>query len=275
MSTFAEATRVVPRAVAGEFDVDLHERWSVADTPHGGYLLAVLAEAARAVAGENHPHLTAVSATFVRAPQPGPAVATVEVLGTGRAATQVRATLAQDGAPKVVALITQGLLTDDDPWWSRRPPAEMPDPDACLPAGVRPIGAGFEVALMEYVDSRVDPDSLRFATDKPTGRGLVKAYQRLRDGTDWDPSSLLVPLDFGPPASFDLGITGTVKTMQLTAFVRVLPAPGAVLCELQANQVDRDRMDETITLWDSKGRMVGQSHQIAMVRVPDRPGPLG
>lgn len=275
MSGFAEAARVVPRETAGEFDVDLHARWSAAGTPHGGYLLAVLAEVARAVVGETHPHLTAVSASFVRAPKPGPAVAAIEVLGTGRAATQVRATLSQDGAPKVVALITQGLLTDDDPWWSRRSPVEMPDPADCVRQSVNPAGAGFEVALMEFVDSRVDRASLEFAFGRPAGRGLVKAYQRLADGADWDPSSLLVPLDFGPPGSFDLGINGAVKTMQLTAFVRGLPAPGAVLCELQANQVDRDRMDETITVWDSKGRMVGQSHQIALVRVPDRPGPVG
>lgn len=107
MANFSAATAVVPRATAGEFDVDLDPQWALEDKPNGGYLLAVLGRAAATLSG--HPHLTAISGSFVQSPKPGPAVITAELLRAGRGATQLRARQTQDGLPRVEALVTQGV----------------------------------------------------------------------------------------------------------------------------------------------------------------------
>jgi hypothetical protein len=266
MKEFAAATAVRPRPHRGaqpEFDTDLDAQWAVGDKLHGGYLLAILGRAAGLVS-TGHPHLTAVSGAFVRAPRPGPAVVVVETLRAGRSSTQLRARLVQDSEPRVEALITQGTLTEGDPWWSGAPSVTLPPEEECVPTS-HEAGA-FRVPLMEVVDQRLDPATLGFATGAPSHAGRVAGWQRLADGTGWDPLSLLVALDQVPPPTFDLGLPGWVPTIQLTAYIRHLPAPGPVSVRLVANQVTADRIDETAHAWDSKGRLVAQATQYAAVR---------
>jgi hypothetical protein len=91
----------------------------------------------------------------------------------------------------------------------------------------------------------------------------------MKDGSDWNPLSLLVVLDMGPPASFDLGISSGTPTLQFTAYIQRLPAPGPIWLELRANDVGDDRMVEVMRVWDSNRRLVAQSTQLAAVRIPD------
>ncbi len=266
MSDFDVATTVRPSPDGG-FDAELDGRWSAGGVPHGGYLLGVVGKAAAEVAAE-HPHLTSVSASFLRTPEAGPARVDVEVLRVGRSTTQLRGALRQGGALVLDALLTQGVLDDADPWWSSVSPVELPDEAECVRIPVEAPGAGFRVALMEFIDQRLDPGVLGFAMGKPTGKGRIAGYNRFVDGTDWTPLSLLIPLDAGPPASFDVGV-GRLLTQQFTAYLRSLPAPGPVRYELRSRQVSGGRIDQDALVWDSKGRLVGQSTQLGAVRLPD------
>lgn len=266
MKTFQEATAVT---VQGDhYAAELDGQWSINRKLHGGYLLAVLARAACHHAGEGHPHPTAVSGSFLQPPEPGPAEIQVETLRSGRSATQVRARLAQDGAARVEALITLGRLAEAEPWWSSPlEPVEMPDEESCFRTPTQSPD-GLELALMEVVDQRLNPAHLGFAFGAPTRNGVIAGWHRLADGSDWDPLSLLVALDALPPVSYDLGLPGWAPTIQLTAYLRGLPAPGPVRVRTQATDVTADRMDETTHAWDSKGRLVAQAVQLAGVRTP-------
>lgn len=275
MAGFEEAVRVVRRPGDGqrvEFDANLDAQWSARGVLHGGYLLAVLARAAAEVVGDDeHPHLASASAVFIESPRPGPATAIVEVLRTGRTATHVRGQLMQDDKLHVEVHLIQGALSEDDPWWSAVEHITLPDPADCLLVPAQPPGVDYRVDLLEQVEQRLDPRVLGFAVGKPAGHGLIAGYLRMTDGSDWDPVSLLVALDMGPPASLDLGIAGGTPTLQFTAYIRRLPAPGPVWLELRANDVGDDRMDEVMRVWDSKGRLVAHSTQLAAVRIPDGP----
>ncbi|TDQ43895.1 thioesterase family protein [Actinorugispora endophytica] len=279
MTVFESATAVRPRggtgAGAGEaFDVVLDPAWSVGGRPHGGYLLAVLGRAASAAAG-GHPHLTAVSASFVEPPEPGDAVAEVEVLRAGRGATQMRARLLQEDRLKAECLVTQGLLEDRDAWWSEAAPVELPAERECFLAPSEVPELGLSAPLLGVVEHRLDPGLLGFAVGAPSGRGVVAGWQRLADGADWDPLSVLVALDVIPSASLDLGIAGWAPTVQFSAYVRRLPAPGPLRTRLRATEVGAGTMDLTAHAWDAKGRLVAQATQIAAVRIPDHPAPGG
>ncbi|RJL22071.1 thioesterase family protein [Bailinhaonella thermotolerans] len=267
MAHFAAATAVRHRDGGPEFDVELDPQWAIGEKLHGGYLLAVLGRAAGAVTPD-HPHVTAVSATYVTPPEPGPAVARVEVLRSGKTLTQVRAGLLQEGRSRVEALFTMGRLTDEDPHWTDLPPVKATPEENCFLSPEDPPGAGLRVPLMSVVELRLDPEHLGFALGKPSNRGLLTAWMRLADGSGWDPLSLLVALDALPPVTYDLGIPGWAPTIQLTAYVRRLPAAGPILVSQKAGEVGGDRMDEVCHAWDSKGRLVGQATQYAAVRVP-------
>ncbi|MFI6920396.1 thioesterase family protein [Nonomuraea spiralis] len=269
MGTFRDATALIAHG-GGDFGATLDAQWSVGTKLHGGYLLAVLARAAcESSAGERHPHVTAVSGAFVEPPEPGPADVRVEPLRIGKSVAQVRATLAQEGRILLEAHVTLGVLDDADPWWSSLPMVELPPEEDCFLAPTDPPGADFPVPLMGVVEERVDPAHLAFAFGAPSRRGEIASWQRLADGSDWDPLSLLVALDPVPPVAFDLGLPGWVPTIQLSAYVRRLPAPGPIRVRLTATDVGGDRMDEVAHVWDSKGRLVAQATQLAAVRVPD------
>ncbi|MFC5825715.1 thioesterase family protein [Nonomuraea insulae] len=268
MGNFREATALTAHG-DDEFGAMLDPQWSVGTRLHGGYLLAVLGRAAcESTAGAGHPHVTAVSGTFVEPPEPGAAVARVETLRVGRSVAQVRAVLTQEGRTRVEAHVTLGLLDDADPWWSAHEPVHLPPEQECFLAPTDPPGGGMEVPLMAVVEERIDPEHLSFAFGAPAKRGVIATWQRLADGSDWDPLSLLVALDPVPPVTFDLGLSGWVPTIQLSAYIRRLPAPGPVRVRLAATDVGGDRIDEVAHVWDDKGRLVAQATQLAAVRLP-------
>ena len=274
MAGFEEATRVVRRLGDRrrvEFDANLDAQWSARDVLHGGYLLAVLGWAAAEVVERDHPHLASASAVFVQAPRPGPAIATIEVLRTGRMITHLRGQLLQDGEIVLEAHLIQGSLSGDDPWWSGLDDISPPGQADCVLMPPQLPGQDFRVDLLEVVEQCLDPRVLGFTVGKPSGHGLVAGYHRMKDGSDWDPLSLLIALDMGPPASFDLGISSGTPTLQFTAYIRRLPAPGPVWLELRASDVGDDRMDEVMRVWDSEGRLVAHSTQLAAVQIPDGP----
>ncbi|WP_433467398.1 thioesterase family protein [Spirillospora sp. CA-128828] len=268
MRDFVTATAVEPLKATGgleRFTAELHAQWGVDTKLHGGYLLAILGRAVGRVAGDEHPHLSASSAAFLRAPVPGPAEVCVETLRVGRTTAQYRARLIQDDQPMVEALVTQERLEDADPWWTSMSPVELPEPQDCFLAPTDPPGAGFPVPLMDVVEEHVDPGVLGFAFGRPSRRGLVAGWQRLADGSDWDPLSLLVALDMLPAATFDLELPGWAPTIQFTAYIRCLPAPGPVRVRMQATQVTTDRIDELVHIWDSKDRLVAHATQLAAI----------
>ena len=74
-------------------------------------------------------------------------------------------------------------------------------------------------------------------------------------------------LDSFPPATFDIEMTGWVPTLELTTYVRGVPAPGPLRVLQQARLVRDGRLDEACFVWDSAGRLVGQATQLAMIRL--------
>jgi Thioesterase-like superfamily len=255
----------------GRYGATLDPGWAIGTKLHGGYLLAVLARAAVAEAAigapAELPHPAAVSAHYLAAPDPGPAEVTVEVLRRGRTASQARATLVAGGRRCVEALVTCGRLAPSGPpYWSDVPVPELPPEQDCLAAPAS--DPRFTVPIFAEVEVRLDPVTAGFAVDRPAMAGEVRGYARMAP-TPPDPYAVLVALDLLPPATFDLGLTGSwVPTMELTAYLRALPADGPLRVRQRARLVADSRVDEDCQVWDSTGALVGSATQLAAVRLP-------
>jgi hypothetical protein len=264
-SDFATVTALTETG-PGTFDASVHPQWTIAGKPNGGYLLAMLGRAATAISP--HQHVIAASAHYLHSPEPGPVRIVAEVLRAGRSASQLHARLLQDGRPCVDALLTvTNLDPDAKPYWDAGLPAASAAPlDACvrLP-GVSP--AGFPVPIMDEVDLRIDPATLGFAAGKPTGRGELRGWLGLAGDEPYDPISLLYAVDAFPPATIDIELSGWVPTLELSVYVRALPAPGPVQVLQRAQLIDAQRVDETCFVWDSTGRLVAQGTQLAGIRL--------
>jgi hypothetical protein len=250
----------------GRFRGELDPNWTIAGKPNGGYLLGMLGRAA--VLMGPHEHVIAASAHYLRPPEPGPVEVAAEVLRAGRSASQFRTRLLQRGAACIEALVTTSTLDPHaKPYWTAGAPDQGTaafDESLRLP----PMSpAGFAVAIMSEVDLRIEPDSLGFTRGAPAGRGELRGWLALSEDEQFDPLSLIYAVESFPPATFDVELSGWVPTLELTAYVRALPAPGPVRILQKAHLVDAQRVDEVCWVWDTTGRLVAHGTQLAGIRL--------
>ena len=265
LASFADVNAVTPVS-ATEFTAVISPDWTIGGKPNGGYLLAMLGRAVTAAGA--HRDVLAASAHFLRAPDPGPCVIAVEELRAGRSASQLRARLSQDDRICVEALFTTGELDPDaQPYWTDGVPAPgvMPFEDCHRVPPQTPFGV--PALMMGQVDMRVEPATSDFMRAQPTGRGVLRGWLALPDGEPFDVYSLLWAIDSFPPGTFDIELTGWVPTLELSAYVRARPAPGPVRVLQRVHLIDGQRFDEACFIWDSTGRLVAQSTQLAAIRL--------
>ena len=250
----------------GRFSGEVDGEWTIRGKPNGGYLLAMLGRAA--VVTAPHPHVIAASAHYLHAPEPGPVVLDTELLRAGRSASQVRATMSQDGRRCVEALVTTSELDPTSaPYWAGGLPVPSDVPyEECIPLQPR-LPDGSRVAIMDQIDVRLEPDSAAFTVGSPRGLGELRGWLALPEDEPFDPDSLLLAVDAYPPATFDIEFAGWVPTLELTAYVRALPAPGPVRVLHRAQLIDAQRVDESCFIWDRTGRLVAQGTQLAGIRL--------
>jgi Thioesterase-like superfamily len=248
------------------FDAHVNPEWTIAGKPNGGYLLATLGRAAVSVGA--HPHVIAASAHYLHAPIPGPVVIEAEPLRGGHSASQLRARMSQDGKACVEALLTTSRLqAAATPYWARGlPPISQVAYHDCARLEPR-TPDGSRVAIMDQIEVRLEPDSSGFTTGRPSGRGELRGWLALPDDEAFDPISLLFAVDAFPPATFDIEYSGWVPTLELTVYVRALPAPGPVRILQRAQLIDAQRVDESCYVWDRTGRLVAHGSQLAGIRL--------
>lgn len=267
-NAFDDAT-TVRRSEGGGFLADLDPGWDVGGgILNGGYLLAVVARAA--LADSPHPHPVAVSASYLRATPPGPASLAVTPLTAGRTLAHTGVVLSGAEGPTLDVQVTTATLGGEPPAYAESAPAAPPVED-CLAAqpgedhGGHPVP---EVGLRHRVETRLDPATAGWAMGRPAEAPVMRAWVRLADGREPDPLALLLFADVLPPTSWAIGLIGWAPTVQLQVLVRALPAPGWCLVEARASEIAGGWLDEDYRIWDSTGRLVAQSRQLARAPRP-------
>lgn len=267
-SEFDRDTAVVRRA-PGVYRTELSAGWTIGNAVNGGYLLAVLGRALADALPHSDPF--AISAHYLTASRPGPAVIRTDTVRTGRTLSTGQASLFQyaaDGSEveRIRAIASYGDLDalPDDVRTSAEPPP-IPPVDQCFgpqdAPGESPVQGGSAIA--ERLRLKLDPDTLGWALGAPSGKGEMRAWFGLADGRDADPLSLLLAVDALPPTAFDLGLSGWVPTVELTVHVRSRPAPGPLRIAIRTRNLAGGFLEEDAEVWDSAGRLVAQSRQLA------------
>ena len=251
----------------------LGEEWLIGHAINGGVLMALgLGAAAEGLTASGHTAPLSWSAHFLSAAVAGPVEVSAEVLRAGRSVSTAHVTVVQeDGAGRVERVRLVGTFGDVarlDPVHRAPAPPAVPGPDECLPATREAAPAAAAITMLDRLDLRVDPSTAGFAVGQPTRRGVIRAWLRMRDGREPDVRMLPYAVDALMPVSFDLGVPGWAPTLELTGQVLGDPAPGWLLVELSTDTVVGDLLVEDCRLWDSTGRLVARSRQLAGVRMP-------
>ncbi len=259
------ALRPVP-GMAGRYEANLNAHWTIGPKPHGGVMIALCANAARAAYAEGA-HPIAVSANYLSAPDPGPVELIASVRKRGRRIGLVDVELVQrrdSGIRQCVhAVVTMGEPEHDAaPLFSDNPVTGLMSPDP--PADVLPIGPGHPAAEINNLARGCDIRPLVVESVSDGAAPKFQVWVRPKVGPV-DELFALMCGDISLPVPYAVGRRGWAPTVQLTAYLRGIPAGGWLRVLCTTTEIGADWFDEDHTVVDSAGRIVVQTRQLALV----------
>lgn len=270
--TSAMTLREVPAGADGPVYLgELNEHWTIGPKVHGGVMVALCAKAARtAYGGDAQQPLepVAVSANFLRAPDPGPMRLVTSIRKLGRRISVVDVELTQNDQTAVHTVVTLGEPEHRHaPLLSTNPVVDLMAPEP--PVGVAPIGPGHPLAGLVHLGAGCDIrpllSTLAPAPEGPAGRPpMIQMWARPR-GVAADALFALMCGDLSAPVTFAVNRTGWAPTVQFTSLLRGLPAAGWLRVICTCTEIGQEWFDEDHVVVDSAGRLVVQSRQLAMV----------
>ncbi|MCV7356753.1 thioesterase family protein [Mycolicibacterium fluoranthenivorans] len=264
-------------AGAGVYHGVLDENWTIGPKVHGGAMLALCANAARTEFGlagggersdrgiDTGVEPIAVSGNFLWAPDPGPLQVHTLVRKRGRRISLVDVELKQGERVAVRAAITLGVPERAvPPLLSVNPVVPLMTPEP--PPGLEPIGPGHPMADIVHLARGCDirPSLTTMAPRADGGPPVIEYWVRPR-GAAPDVLFALLCGDVSAPVTYGVNRFGWAPTVQLTAFVRALPADGWLRVLCTTTQIGQEWFDEDHIVVDCEGRIVVQARQLALV----------
>lgn len=259
MSTEFAAATAVRRRADGRYDARIAEGWDIGGNANGGYVIALAARAMADAAGR--PPLS-VTAHYLSPGRPGPVVVDVDVIRSGRRMATVAARVSADTTPVLAMLGTFADQAPGGPSVITGEPPILPPSDECVSAAP-PVASGFHTRIM----SSMRPVDAGFRDGCPSGTAEVEGWFALPDSDQVDVFALLMATDAFAPVVFNRHEfpVGWSPTLELTVHVRGVPAPGPLRCRFASRFIADGMFDESGELWDSTGRLVAHSRQLALV----------
>jgi hypothetical protein len=283
MSVFDEATAVRPTG-QGRYEVRPDERFAIVApgnaTPsavNGGVMVATMLRAV--LDASPLPYPVATSAHFLRVPLLEPGEVEVTWLKQGKTAATARASLIQDSQIVLDVTVTTGNLPTELPaapaatdaqasslTWTGEPP-KLPPIEDCVNLGPwrGTVGTDGVEGYAAQVDLRMDPATTGWRRGEPSGIPEMRGYFGLRERRDPDAYLLAVAVDALPPVVFGLGALGWAPTVELTWYMRAVPAPGPLQVSAWCRHVSDGWFDGEAEVWDAAGKLVAQGSQLARV----------
>jgi len=245
------------------FGVVLDGRWDGQASTNGGFLLALVTRAIGEVLP--FPDPIVASGFYLRPGSPGPAEVRTEVIQAGRTTAFGQASLCRDA--KEMLRVTAAFTSLDvaaargGPSYTGGKPPVLPPPEQCqllFGDGKAPI------TMIERIEYRLPQLPNWVTRTPPSGTPVFEGWMRFADGREPDLLSLPMFVDAVAPAVLEVGVRA-MTTVELTVYLRARPAPGWLAFRTQTRYLADGYFEEDAELWDSAGRLVAQSRQLALV----------
>ena len=252
-------------AVSCVFEGELNEHWTIGPKVHGGAMLALCANAARIALAREGVEPIAVSGSFLWAPDPGPLRVVTTIRKRGRRVSLVDVELNQGERTAVRATITMAEPEHHaPPLLSVNPviPLMTPEP----PPGLEPIGPGHPMADVVHLAHGCDirPSLTTMQPRADGGPPVIEYWVRPKEGSP-DVLFALLCGDVSAPVTLGVNRSGWAPTVQLTAYLRGMPADGWLRVMCTTMQIGQEWFDEDHVVVDCEGRIIVQTRQLALV----------
>ena len=280
---FTDAMALTP-AGDGMYDGELNEHWTIGPKVHGGAMLALCANAARKEHSRGVERIASqaggpparsvgtsvepisLSGNFLWAPDPGRCGWSTTVRKRGRRVSLIDVELRQGDRTAVRAAVTLG---DPEhhvaPLLSVNPVVPLMTPEP--PPGLEPIGPGHPMEDIVHLAHGCDirPSLTTFTPRTDGGPPIIEYWVRPKGVAPDVLFALSSCGDVSAPVTFGVNRMGWAPTVQLTAYLRALPADGWLRVLCTTVQIGQEWFDEDHIVVDCEGRIIVQSRQLAMV----------
>jgi len=260
MHAYDEDIQLRPEGT-GRYQAMVSDRWSINQTPDGGYLMALLAGAALETSPKNG--LSILTANFIARSQPGSAEIVAGHMGASRHFDRWQVSLFQAGDEKIRAMVTLSDSTADGTGarYEKSAPALAP-PDDCVQFGQMP---GY--TLFDNMDVLLDPACVGWTSGKLGDRSQLRGWIKFKDDRIFDAPALLLVADaFPPPVFATQGMVAWVPTLEMSVNIRNRPQTRWLKCVFRTRFLNGGMVEEDGEIWDADGELVAISRQVAQYR---------
>ena len=244
-------------------------RYFVGNTPHGGYLLALMNKALSSVL--THPNSINSNVYYLDRTEPKPAELHVEVIRTSRGSSMGQVRLMQNG--KLTCLFS--ALCSDFQYMKGHSGLETPLPEIMnsVPENQFKVmnyenfKAGSTPSFIQQLEMSVHPDHAWWDRDisMDVAEPRCSAFLELKGGAA-DTFVLSYLADILPPVVQNkYGSLGWVPTLTLTCNIRQLPKTNRLFIDGLAKDISNGYFEQDCNIWDMDGNLVATSRQLAKI----------
>ena len=244
-------------------------RYFVGNTPHGGYLLALMNKAMVQVL----PHSSAINSNvyYLDRTEPEPAELHVEVLRTSRGSSMGQVKLIQN---KKITCLYSSLCSDFE-YMKGYSGLSTPLPpiinavkqDDFKVMSYESLGSGSTPSFIKQLNMSVHPDHAWWDRDisSDAAEARCSAYLELEGGVA-DTFVLSYLADILPPVVQNkFGSLGWIPTLTLTCNIRQLPKTNLLFIDGHAKDISNGYFEQDCWIWDMDGNLVATSRQLAKI----------
>ena len=244
-------------------------RYFVGNTPHGGYLLALMNKAITLVL----PHPSAINSNvyYLDRTEPEPAELHVEILRTSRGSSMGQVKLIQN---KKITCLYSSLCSDFE-YMKGHSGLGTPMPeiihsveqDDFKVMSYENLGLGSTPSFIKQLNMSVHPDHAWWDRDISidAAEARCSAYLELKGGVA-DTFVLSYLADILPPVVQNkYGSLGWIPTLALTCNIRQLPQTNLLFIDGLAKDISNGYFEQDCYIWDMSGNLVATSRQLAKI----------
>ncbi len=252
-----------------KFIVNPDTNYFVGNTPHGGYLMAVMHKALTNIL----PHSTAISSSvqYLDRIDAKTFELEVETFKTSRGSSSGIVKLKQDD--KICTTFT-GTCSDFE-FMKGYDGLQKPLPSIFNESGKKDyikmnydkISKGFTPAFIQQLECLIHPDHAwwnRDSNDK-NNEARCSAFLEMQGGIP-DQFCLSFYSDILPPVvSNKYGPLGWIPTITLTTHIRQLPSTSELYADFKATDINKGYFEQDCNIWDLNGNLVASSRQLTRI----------
>ena len=254
-----------------KFIINPNTNYFVGNTPHGGYLMAVMHKALTSIL----PHGTAISSSvqYLDRISAEPFELEVEIFKISRGSSSGIVKLKQND--KICTTFT-GTCSDFE-FMKGYDDLEKPLPDIFNESDKKNyvkmnydnISKGFTPAFIQQLQCSIHPDhawwNREIGSDNSVNEARCSAFIEMEGGIP-DQFCLSFYSDILPPVvSNKFGPLGWIPTITLTTHIRQLPTTSEVYADFKATDINKGYFEQDCNIWDLNANLVASSRQLTRI----------